>query len=348
MKKQSICISGYYGPGNYGDELMRQTLAEHLSDYELVNFRKDIHTQDIRTGINDRFDESVAVIIGGGDLLVPSHGLPRYWDQRLLHKPVFVYGVGVPKQCAESSQAIDFYRNFLNHPNVKLIVARDHQSADWIRNRLALDKEVACFPDIVWARSDKRIPSQRKRIALITRSLGKTPIDYHNISEFCGNALNKGFSVQHIILGVGKIREDDLHESIRLPIQDADITIRSNISSLIREIAQCSAVASMKYHGCVTALMMKIPVISLLKHAKFQNLFENFGAGNLCCSYLDTDLPHKIEYLLDQNKASGDSEASAGHLTELQAEARKGISILGAAIRKQTQNGALTQTSQEL
>jgi hypothetical protein len=224
--KKSICLSGYYGPGNYGDELMRLTLAESMPEFTTFNFRTDIHTRDLQNGISSGFEEASAVIIGGGDLLLPSFRLPRFWDRRLLQKPVFVYGVGVPQQVKEAEEAIAFYKDFLSHEKVKMIVVRDPQSADWIRQKLSLRKPVEYFPDIVWARNDNRSIGKNKQFALITRPM-RQPLAYGNIAKLCGMATQRGYHIRHIVLGVDSIAQTDLTEAVLLPVSSRDIVVRS-------------------------------------------------------------------------------------------------------------------------
>jgi polysaccharide pyruvyl transferase WcaK-like protein len=332
--KKSICFSGYYGPGNYGDELMRLTLAESMPEFTTFNFRTDIHTSDLKSGISSGFEDSQAVIVGGGDLIHPSVRLPRFWDRRLLEKPVFVYGVGVPRQAGESDEAIAFYKDFLSHDSVKMIVARDPQSADWIRQKLSLQKPVEYFPDIVWARNDNRPMVKSKQFALITRPMGQS-LAYGNIVKLCAMAKQRGYHIRHIVLGVGNIAQTDLAEAVMLPFSSRDIVIRPTVLDLINEMSQASVIASMKFHGCVSAFMMGIPVLSLLKHSKFSNLFENFAVADHLSSYDDVALMEKAERVFDESaKVDGGFNAN---LADVQQRSREGIMKLVSAIRQQIQ-----------
>jgi polysaccharide pyruvyl transferase WcaK-like protein len=102
---------------------------------------------------------------------------------------------------------------------------------------------------------------------------------------------------------------------------------------LIDEVSQASAVASMKFHGCVSAFMMGIPVLSLLKHAKFNNLFENFGVADHLSSYDDAALIEKAERLFEE--ADKMESPVTVNLDEMRQRSREGLLKLVSAIKQE-------------
>jgi len=328
MKK--VGLVGFYGPGNFGDELMRLTLTEFLSDLDVQLVYDDILSpkfDDEFVRIIDTFD---AIVIGGGDLLIPKVAVARFWHPKFLRKLVYVYGVGVPQWTGKpEANAITAYRNFFQHENVRLIATRDIQSANWMRDSLGIDKRVYVFPDITCARDDIRdfyIESKNQRAApknfldrafpgikkalgshhssdkpkvlgLITRDF--PGMSYENIHELCATANQEGFEVHHIVLGTDGIQHDDLKESISLSFYNRVIILRDNSLSLIEELSKCTVVVSMKFHGCLVALMMGRKTMALLQHDKFANLLSSINRPEYVTCTHDDGLSKKFVDLID-------------------------------------------------
>src|SRR5699024_311228 len=68
-----------------------------------------------------------------------------------LQKPVFIYGIGVPRQTMRREHVLGHYRDFMNHDNCKLVVARDIESYEWLRDNLQLGDKLTWYPDAVCA-----------------------------------------------------------------------------------------------------------------------------------------------------------------------------------------------------
>ena len=91
-------LVGFYGWGNYGDELFIDAFREHLSPAVALTVvpqkkRRSRFLPPVAPSLRD-LD---AVLIGGGDLVVPWNLSTHYWDPRYLAKPVYIHGVGVPQ-----------------------------------------------------------------------------------------------------------------------------------------------------------------------------------------------------------------------------------------------------------
>src|SRR5699024_7164487 len=91
------------------------------------------------------------VLIGGGDLVNPARVSPLYWDTTWLEKPVFIYGIGVPKQTMHRENVLNHYRQFMNHENCKLVVARDLESFNWLKENLDPGDKLTWYPDSICA-----------------------------------------------------------------------------------------------------------------------------------------------------------------------------------------------------
>jgi polysaccharide pyruvyl transferase WcaK-like protein len=330
MKKR-IGLVGFYGPGNFGDELMKLTLIEFLHEFDV----ELVHENILEPLFDDRFFEFIdrcdGIVIGGGDLLIPAAAVLSFWHQGYLKKPVYIYGVGVPQWLPATELALAHYKSFLQHENVRLIAARDRQSADWIREVLDIKKKIYCFPDIMCARSDvhdeyrKSLKSGRpkglfhrishtikeilntrnayeqkimepKVLGLATRSF--PDLNYKNIDALCEIADRRGYEIRQLILGTEKIQKDDLEalEGLRNP--NRSIVVRNDILSLLKEISECSIIVSMKFHGCLAAVMMGKKTMALLRHDKFANLLAELGKAGYATDANDPFLVEKFDKLI--------------------------------------------------
>jgi polysaccharide pyruvyl transferase WcaK-like protein len=125
-----IGLVGYFGWGNYGDELFLRVWNKELARVgrpEVVHqLTRAPYFTDPPKRVAKRYD---AFVIGGGDLVVPWNFSRLYWRPEWLTKPVYVAGVGVPTWGEPKDSVIQDLRRFLQHPNVRYISARDPESA---------------------------------------------------------------------------------------------------------------------------------------------------------------------------------------------------------------------------
>jgi polysaccharide pyruvyl transferase WcaK-like protein len=298
-RRPKVGIAGFYGYGNFGDELFLKVFAEHLGDefdlsivsdlLEKPYFSMDI--KEIVAGLD-------AIIIGGGDLIQPWATDPRYFDKALLQKPVFVCGVGVPirsakypSQQVEKDFIVQRYLRFLSHPNVKFIHVRDPQSHTWLIDRINPPVGVLEAPDIVCSMTLPAVapPSTGKPpiLGIVTRHRPNRaePDDYSKVVQLLETALRDGWHVRHIVLGNGRVGIQDVEDAKRISPLEKQLIYTDDLDVMCRAIGQCTCLASMKFHGTVVATMYGVPSIVMIATSKNRNFMRRIGREDLLSSF---------------------------------------------------------------
>lgn len=311
-QRLKIGLVGYYNFGNYGDELFAEVYREVFSDCQ-ITVLPNINSDPI-------FDPALVaqqdcIIIGGGDLVIPYAFADLYWDDVLLTKPIYIIGVGVPTWGGYSKEVVIAMRRFFQHENIKLVTARDPKSRDWIIKQLQPKVPVTFYPDIVAALNFKRKSHHELTLGIILRA--HQDIDYSNLEGLLARAASFGYDIHNIVLGVGKVAEDDLPAAEQLNFPFSRIIVRQTIGELTDEIARCDVIVSQKFHALVVAMMMGIPCISLSQSDKFVSWFEFFGKELFLSLANDQRLPHRLIRPM--------YEISAEDVARIKAHAREGL-----------------------
>src|SRR5215204_1579567 len=105
MRMARVGIVGYFGWGNYGDELFVKAYRDLFAGCELVTFH-NAASDTLREDAEALIASVDAIVVGGGDLLIPWNVSKIYWDMRYLSKPVHLFGIGVPTWLPPSPVAI--------------------------------------------------------------------------------------------------------------------------------------------------------------------------------------------------------------------------------------------------
>jgi polysaccharide pyruvyl transferase WcaK-like protein len=287
-------VVGYFGWGNYGDELFLEVFREHLAPaMRLRTVLDPVASDERRTGRAVRATDFM--LIGGGDIVIPWTSRSRYWDPRFLRRPVFVAGVGVPTWRAPTPRGIATLRRFFQHRRVQFIGSRDVESSTWIRETLEPEAPVATSPDLVWALSlppATRI-SDPPVFGVSVRSR-KSPDDLTQVRHLCERAMALGYRVRRIVLATGQTRLRDLEATEALGLPDTELVTSEDLSVISRAIGECSAMASMKFHGLVVATMYGVPCIVLMPTAKNRHLIKEIGRPDLLSAFTDRELAERV------------------------------------------------------
>jgi polysaccharide pyruvyl transferase WcaK-like protein len=307
--KPVIGLAGFFGYGNYGDELFVSVYKEYLQDHFDLRFLSDQLTKPYYSKpVEEVVDGVDAIVIGGGDIVQPWNMDPRYFSKEFLKKPVFVIGVGVPIRSgtnmnphhAEKEWIVEKYRAFFNHSSVKFIHARDPQSATWITSKTKPDIGVFEAPDVVCALTlPKATPPQDKPVlGIVTRQRPNQEDDYTQINALADQQRQRGWHIRHIILGTGEVGVRDLADAVDVT-GPKEMIYSESLDDLTRAIGGCTALASMKFHGTVVATMYGVPSTVLIPTNKNRNFMNRIGRADLLSKYDDTTLCARFEMAPD-------------------------------------------------
>lgn len=326
-RRYVVGLAGFFGSGNYGDELFLEVYKQYFGPEFELRVLADIPTKPYYSKPVEKMVAGVdAIVIGGGDILQPWNVDPRYFNKAFLTKPVFVVGIGVPqyKQAKPVSQAaMKNHREFLQHPNVKRIGVRDDQAAKWIRENIEPTREVLVAPDMVCALDlpEATKPEGAPILGIVTRQRPNLaePDDYTKIEELARHATAQGWRIRHIILGTMEVGRRDVENANDLDVPGKELVYSEDLDDLSRAIGECSALASMKFHGTVVATMYGVPSIVMIATNKNVNFMRRIGLENNLSSFTDPKLIEKFDARVTPTDADLERirKAADEHLREL-------------------------------
>lgn len=312
-----VGLVGYFGFGNYGDEMFVDVYRSALPQAEFTVLKGC-------NGVSPHDPIEVAeqdcIIVGGGDLVIASGFSERYWSPVLLGRPVFIAGVGVQSSQGYSPSAVRQMRRFFQHENVRLITVRDSRSRDWIIRHLQPRIPVHVYPDPIASQPMNRTRSGERTFGLVLR--GQYETDPANARRLLDRASQLGYRTKIIVLGSGRTRSEDL--PVAKAVRVDELSVCDDLHSMTSAVATCDVLVSQRLHGCIAGMMMGIPTIGLRNTDKFKAWFGWFDPAP---PLRRVDDPH-LSGLLDEPLCAADPV----QIEEVRTQARRGIRHLSKAI----------------
>jgi hypothetical protein len=152
MRTPRVGLVGFFEWGNYGDELFVEVYREHLGSHVGVKPVFDQIRRPYTTSPLGRVvSRNDALVIGGGDIVIPWTADAPYWADEFLTRPVFIAGVGVPTWRPPTKPGLQRLKRFFRHPSVRFINARDVETQQWLEHNLEPRVPVILSPDLVCA-----------------------------------------------------------------------------------------------------------------------------------------------------------------------------------------------------
>lgn len=317
MKK--IGLVGYFGWGNFGDELFVQCHHQHLDGLVELKVVHDLlqepyFTRDLSEVVKD-YD---GFLIGGGDLLNPVRMSTLYWRKEYLCKPVFITGLGVPNLKWNRLDILNAYRDFFQHENIKMVIARDPESTNWINANIKPRVPAQFFPDPVCSmRRPEATQNKEKLLGVVIRSHRSLTGDLSHLRRLIDKAVAMGYKVRHIVLGTESIGQADNEITKSFALAGEEIVYTESLADQCVAIAQCHALASIKFHGLIVATMYGIPTIALSTTPKNRNFLRMIDRMDLFGGYnqpdLDTRIFHYPARIHQQVRAHLFKQSTAGY-----------------------------------
>lgn len=293
-----IALVGYFGWGNFGDELFIKAHQQYLGKTHDLFVANDLLEEPyFSRPVSEIVDESDAVLIGGGDLMNPARVSSLYWDMSWLEKPVFIYGIGVPKQTMKREKVLKHYREFMAHENCKLVVARDVESYNWIKENLNPGDKLTWYPDSVCAMArPEPYKAQDKLLGVVMREHRSLSQDMGPLREMIDEAKRLGYKVRHLVLANGVLGQADLKRAQLIAESDEEVVHSEDLDELCRQIGACSLLATIKFHGMVVATMYGVPSIAMSVTPKNRNFLRMIERPEMLASYTEPSLFKRLSY----------------------------------------------------
>lgn len=291
-----VGLVGFFGWGNYGDELFLRLWQRRLGAfYDVGSVVEICDPPYFNRSAVDVADEYDALVIGGGDLVIPTTISPLYWNSAWLRKSVYISGVGVPTWVGAGRQdVVERMARFFQHENVRYISARDSESAEWIRRHLTPRVPVYVHADLVFALPAPPARAyERPTLGVAVRYQRKGGADLSHIESVVRKIAADGFDVARIVLGVGATGQRDLEIAQALDVPGAVIH-SEDLDEITAAIGGLYALMSQKFHGTVVATMYGVPTIVLSSTSKSRNLFGHIDRPRLLSSPSDADMYDKF------------------------------------------------------
>lgn len=297
MQKPKIGLVGYFGWGNFGDELFMEAHKQFLSKgYDLEVVHDQLEQPYFSDSALENLKSYDGFLIGGGDLVNPNAVSQLYWRREYLEKPVFVHGIGCPNLKIKQSRALNYFHDFFSSDSVKHICLRDVESKNYFDLAVKPKIETVTYPDAVFAMDVPTVKKDPKEkiLGVVLRSHKSLVGEYEQVRKAVDEAKALGYCVRIIVAAFGNLGEGDLAISKDFASSDEELVYSNDLMELCYALGQCTLVLSMKFHALVVGSMYGVPVIQLSSTQKNRNLFRYLQRPDLLGNYHDEFLFRKI------------------------------------------------------
>lgn len=296
-----IGLVGYYGYQNYGDEIFLEVWKKLLGDQCAV-ILPETNLQDV-----DK------IIIGGGDLIWYGAFNNNYFNEKWYEngKKVYVYGVGVADPNVtvfQDPNVFNLYKNFLCR--AEYVSARDERSAEWLSSILGVPN-VFWVEDLAW--NYKPGVSVKKKELTAGLTYRRNPIfNTEDISNIVSELIDTGIRSRLIPLQNGYYNTYALHRII-LDTVNKDVSYPSvnldpshyNTQHKYASITSCNYYMTLTFHGLLTALKERVPVLSMMYDNKFTTLLNRCRMSNVLTDKVNQH--SNLKYMLSKDYIFSDT-----------------------------------------
>lgn len=310
---KKICISGYYGFDNFGDETILNVLTENLKQFscnpEITVFSKNPEKTSLLLNVKsiNSFDlfkviKSIlscdCLISGGGSLLQDVTSIKSLiyyifiiFIAQLFKKKVIIFAQGIGP--VNNKILLILTRFILKKADY--ITVRDKESYNLL-SRWNIQCDILSDP--VWNISAKNIEKTNK-IGIQLRKFKSLDDSFLNELSLC---INKFFSKKEIcILSLQNKMDLDVCNALKDKLTkinpDIKVQVIENTSNakVISDIASYSEIIAMRYHACLIAIKNGVKLLPLSYDIKVVQLAEEFNI-----KYIDINHCEKMKEIFEQ------------------------------------------------
>ena len=287
-----VCISGYYGFGNFGDELILEILIKNLKSFnkkmEITVFAADAAAERYENIVKTfnfidvirAVKRSDCLISGGGGLLQDSSSAASF----LYYLFVIGSALAFKKKVIIFAQGIGPVKNkflkklmlmMLKHADY--ITVRDKNSLKLLIENGIKKAQLCCDP--VW---NAAIPEciKQNRIGVQLRSC---KIISDNFITRLAENINKYYSDKEIyILSLQNSFDLDVCEKFKSRLKTLNSSIKAEVikntsnEKVLQDISSCLKLISMRYHACLIGIKAGVKVLPVSYDIKVKALAEEF------------------------------------------------------------------------
>lgn len=292
-----IGLVGFFGWGNYGDELFHRVWENSIGTFHQTSVVHDqLHAPYFSRPATEIVKEFDALVIGGGDLVIPNKISPLYWNRAWLQRPIYIAGIGVPTWVKhQAPDVMERLQNFFQHPNVRYISTRDVESAQWIRRHLEPKIPVQVHADLVFSLDlPPAARYERPTVGINLRSHRKDS-DPSQLLHTCRTLQERGYDIANLVLGTGRTGAVDLDVARSFPLEEQKVLASENIDELTSAIGGLDFLISNKFHGTVVAAAYGVSSVVLSSTTKSINLYRALDRKYLLSNSNDEHMMSKVD-----------------------------------------------------
>jgi len=292
--------------GNFGDELFLKTFKQIFSEDQVFYYSAYLDLSKID-----------AVIIGGGDLIIPYRIYEYYFPAPLKDHPIWIYGVGVIDWYPEETWPVEeIARNRDYLSRAKQLSLRDQRSAS-IAKKYQFNDQIRVVPDIAFAYREPKYPlagfsRTKPSIGICVYAYESFPIE--KMGEVFSDLTRQGF---HLVL-IPVVNQFDsayadskmclaVGEEIKKRHPQAAVTVlwgQYDLEMTYNYLQSVDYLLTFKMHPIIAAVRGGVPVLAFSKMNKVSSLLEMLGLAEFLCN---PDLPAdeikaKVNWFLGQGK----------------------------------------------
>ncbi|MCU7932382.1 MAG: polysaccharide pyruvyl transferase family protein [Candidatus Thiodiazotropha sp. (ex Codakia rugifera)] len=292
-----IGLWGSYNYGNYGDDVMAIIFSNMIKEmghtpcvYRLNKELASIYNINTADTVNELFDNSSAILIGGGGMLVPGSRVrsifrktARSFENDFLKFSDKMNQYMIPVFAASIGGDGGGVNTYL--PSARLKVFRNHcfkgasvrlSSDEKLLKSLGISSE--CYPDVILGVNSllgvKNNNSENNRIKI---GLNLTGSSGHKLAVKLLE-LGKEFDVELVFI-LSHLEEYGMKYEIVPPLVENNVKIYNyrDPVDMLKTIGSLDLLISSKLHLGVSALSLNVPFISFNGKNKTKTLFQQLG-----------------------------------------------------------------------